>query len=115
MGKASNLKPDQIAAITALCKAGHENKYISELTGISLRSVQRWTKKFKDSVDGNVHLQKNPPGRPRKLSPYTLNLLKRVVDNEPSITVRQIREQNDCVAHVSRSTISLRLRTDLGF
>ena len=115
MGKASNLRPDQIAAITALCKADHDNKYISEITGISLRSVQRWTKKFKDSVDGNVHLQKKPPGRPRKLSPYTLNLLKRVVDNEPSITVRQIREQNDCVAHVSRSTISLRLRTDLGF
>ena len=30
MGKAKHLKPDQIAAITALCKAGHANKETSE-------------------------------------------------------------------------------------
>ena len=117
MGKAKQLKPDQIAVITALCQAKHTNKQIVELTGISLRSVQRWTKKFKDSIDGDIALQKKSTGRPRILKSNSLKLLKRVVDKEPSITVPQLFERNQFLSdlHVSLSTVSRRLRTDLGF
>ena len=58
MGKAQILQPDQIGALTALCKAGHPNKEIAEITGISLKSVQRWSKKFRDLSDDNISLQK---------------------------------------------------------
>ena len=57
MGKGKHLKPDQIAVITAL---------FHEYTGINLRTVQLWTKKFKDSLDGDVQLQRKQTGRPRK-------------------------------------------------
>lgn len=66
MGKGKHLKPDQIAVITALYHAGQSNKYIHEYTGINLRTVQLWTKKFKDSLDGDVQLQRKQTGRPRK-------------------------------------------------
>ena len=117
MGKARNLQPHQIGALTALCKAGHPNKYIADSTGISLRSVQRWTKKFRESLDDNVSLQKKSTGRPRKLKQHSLNLIKRIVDNEPSITARQLRERNPFLSDlpVSLRTIRRRLRTDLGF
>lgn len=64
MGKGKNLKADQIAVITALYQAGHTNPEISTQTGIYLRTVQVWTKKFRESPDGDVPLQKKPPDRP---------------------------------------------------
>ena len=64
MGKGKHLKADQIAVITALYQAGHTNPEISTQTGIYLRTVQVWTKKFRESPDGDVPLQKKPPDRP---------------------------------------------------
>ena len=66
MSLGRNLTFFQIADATFLCKAGHSNHEITELTGISKHSVQRWTKKFKDSPDGDVTLQKKPPGIRKK-------------------------------------------------
>ena len=86
MGKGKHLKADQISVITAPYQAGHTNPEISTQTGIYLRTVQVWTKKFCESPDGDVPLQKKPPDRPKKTRPRTLNILKRQVDNEPSIT-----------------------------
>ena len=63
MGKGKNLKAGQIAVITSLYQAGHTNPEISTQTGIYLRTVQVWTKKFRESQDGDVPLQK-PPDRP---------------------------------------------------
>ncbi|CAL4062221.1 unnamed protein product [Meganyctiphanes norvegica] len=50
-----NLTSYQVAAITFLCKAGHSNREITELTGVCKPSVQRWTKKFKDDPT-NIHI-----------------------------------------------------------
>ena len=47
MGLGSNLTSYQVAAITFLCKAGPSKCEITELTGVSKRSGQRWTKKLK--------------------------------------------------------------------
>ena len=61
MGKGKNLKVDQIAVITVLYKAGHTNPEINTQTGINIRTVQQWTKRFCESSDGEVQLQKKPP------------------------------------------------------
>ena len=53
MGRGRDLKTPDIAAITHLCKAGHTNKEISDLTGITLRTVQRWNKIFRESGFNN--------------------------------------------------------------
>ena len=89
---AKHLTPCQIAVITALCKAGHSNNNISQQTGVALRTVEWWRKKFKDAPDGNVELHKKNPGRPRKTSPRTLNIIKRQVEVSPTITSRQLKE-----------------------
>ena len=116
MGKGKQLKPDQIAAITALCKAGLSNTDICTQTGISSRSVQRWTKKFRESPNGEVALQKKPPGKPRKIGPRTLNILKRQVDKEPCVTARELKERNHTIlSNVSLVTVRRRLRVDLEY
>ena len=57
MGKGKQLRPDQIAVIGALCQAEKTNKQIRDITGISLRTIQTWTKKFRDT-NGNLELQR---------------------------------------------------------
>lgn len=58
MGKVKELTSEQITAITSLCKAGKSNKEIASITGVSLRSVQRWTKKFRDCGNTDPPLPK---------------------------------------------------------
>ena len=41
MGLGKNLSTEQLAAVTSLYKAEHSNQEISNLTGVSLRSMQR--------------------------------------------------------------------------
>ena len=116
MGKGKHLKIDQIAAITALCQAGHKNHEISTQTGINIRTVQSWTKKIRDSPNGEVQLQKKQPGRPRLTGPRTLNILRRQVDAEPSISARQLKERNSrLLSTVSIRTVQRRLHVDLEF
>ena len=116
MGRGKHLTPCQIAAITSLSKAGHSNTFISQQTRVSLRSVQRWSKKFKDSPDGNVTLQEKIPGRPRKTSARTLNIIKRQVEVYPTITSRQLKEQNpELLGNVCTRTVRRRLHEDLGY
>ena len=67
MGLGSNLTSYQVAAITFLCKAGPSKCEITELTGVSKHSVQRWTNKLNDDPDGDVTLQKKPPGIRKKI------------------------------------------------
>ena len=78
MGKAQILQPDQIGALTTLCKASHPNKEIAEITGISLRKVQRWAKKFTDSPYDNISLQKK-----------STDSLQEVIDQKGKITSYQ--------------------------
>ena len=41
MGRHSNLKSNQIAAIATLCKRGHSNNEVCNITDLNIRSVQR--------------------------------------------------------------------------
>ena len=88
MGRDKNLINDQIAAVTSLCKAKQSNKEISKITGINLRSVQRWAKKFRDSINGEVALQGKSTVRAREIGSRTLTILMREVENNPSLIAR---------------------------
>ena len=89
MTKGRAMKASEVGGIAYLCKAGHNNKYISNLTGIPLRTVQHWTKKFRDNdFKDIVPLHKKRTGKPHKLSIRTLSVLKREVDKSPRITAR---------------------------
>ena len=94
MGQVCHHKPDEIVVITALYHAEKSNKYISDYTGIHIRSVQRWTARFRESIDGNAKLQRKQTGRPRKDVHATLRLLKRELENNPSISAHQIKDNN---------------------
>ena len=115
--RGKNLSTDQIAVITALCKEGRLSPYIAKQTGLAERSIRRWTRKFKDLAEGSdLELQRKSPGRPRKTSARTLNILRRQVDLEPTITARQLRERNPkLLGDHSIVTIGRRLHVDLGF
>ena len=97
MGKGKPLTPCQIAVITAFCKENKDNAYISDKTGVSLRTVQLWTKKIKESPDGTVLTHGKKTGRPRKTSQRSLNVIKRQVEAHPSITARQLKERNPVI------------------
>lgn len=116
MGKVKELASEQIAAVTSLCKAGKSNKEIASITGVSLRSVQRWTKKFRDCGNTDPPLQKKSTGRPRKTTLRTLKVLRRQVDNKPCITAPELKEKNPLLlSHVSVRTVQRRLHDDLKF
>ena len=94
IGPARHLKPVKITIITTLCHAEKSAKYISDYTGIHIRSVQRWTARFRESIDGNAETQRKQTGRPRKDVHATLRLLKRELENNPSISAHQIKDNN---------------------
>ena len=60
MNKGCHLKPPDIAAIAYLAKAGHKPKFISETTGFSLRSCERYSKKFRDNNFQDLPQPKKP-------------------------------------------------------
>ena len=116
MGLGKNLSTEQLAAVTSLCKAGHSNQEISNLTGVSLRSVQRWTKVFRESPDGTIPLQKKQPGKPKKTDRRALNIIKRQLDNNPRLSARQIKESNPALfSHVSLATVKRLINKKLQF
>ena len=88
MGRYKNLTNEQIAAVTSLSKAKQSNKEISKITGINLRSLQRWAKKFRDSINGEAALQGKSTVRAREIGSRTLTILMREVENNPSLIAR---------------------------
>ena len=68
------------------------------------------------SPDADLRLQKKPPGRPRKTSPRTLNIIRRELDSNPRLTVRQIKENNPLLlSNVSYTAVHNRIHKDLDF
>ena len=116
MGGGTYLKEYHIAAIGALFKAGHSVNFITGQTNIAKRTVQRWVSKFRQNPDSEIVLHKSKPGRPRRTVPRTLNIFKRQVDADPTLTARQIKEINPLLlGKVGVRTIQRRLKLDLGY
>lgn len=116
MGNRKELTKEQIAVIASLRRVGKSNKQIATITGVTLRSVQRWTKNCREAGDADPPLQQKRPGGPRKTSQRSLKVLKRQVDLEPRISAKELKEKNPRLLHnVSVRTIQRRLHDDLRF
>ena len=93
MVRGVRLKESDIGAIAALSKAGKLNILISKQTGIPLKTVQMWTKRFRDNEYRDIiPLHKKSPGPAHKLGPRTLAVLKREVDKSPRISAGQLKK-----------------------
>ena len=77
--------------------------------------MQRWTARFRESIDGNAELERKQTDRPRKVVPAALRLLKREIENNPSISALQIKYNNPILEGISGNTIRKTLRVDLKY
>ena len=71
-------------------------------------------------MDGKVpriiaDLQRKQTSKPRKFVPTALRLLKREIKNNPSISARQIKDNNPILGEISGNTIRKTLRVDLKY
>ena len=86
--------------------------------------VNKWlywnTHKTSAEMDGKVpwiiaELQRKQTSKPRKFVPTALRLLKREIKNNPSISARQIKDNNPILGEISGNTIRKTLRVDLKY
>ena len=93
MKRGKELTKGQIAGISFLSLGGIGNKQISAITGLVVRSVQRWTKKCRDAGDADLLLQKKRTGKACFIDQKILKVLQRQVDLEPHISAKEPKEK----------------------
>lgn len=107
---------DDISAIVALLNGGHSNQEISNITGVKLRTVQRWVKRYRDGGEVLTPTHRKRVGMTRKTSARTLNIIKRQTDCNPRVTAKELKEQNPALlGEVSLRTVQRRLHEDLHY
>lgn len=115
MAKNKDLSRETIGLIIGLKKAGHQTKEISEQIGVAKSTVRKWLARFRDGGCDSTPTQKKRPGRPRKTSNRSSNVLKRTLEVNPRVTARKVKEQNPKVyGEVSVRTVSRRVH-ELGY
>lgn len=113
-GKCMDAKTVQ--AITHLYKAGHSSKEICELKGLKLKTVQNFIHRFKTVREGKLPLSPKTPGKPKKVSERTQSVLHGQVEVNPSLAVRELKEQNHTLlGNVSLHAVQQTLLCDLGY
>ena len=116
MGKRKDLSKEDIASIINLYKVKTPTKDIAKIVGVSERTVQAWTKRFRDAGQLVIPHHKGRPGKARKTSHRSLAILKREVITNPRMTARMLKEQNPhLLDNVSVRTVRRRLHDDLHF
>nr|BDT62741.1 MAG: hypothetical protein [Metapenaeus ensis nimavirus] len=94
MGGGKELQKADLAVIAALYRCGKSNKEISEESGISSRSVQRWTKYFHETGSNEIPITKKHSGRPCSVPPRILRLVQREIEKNPRITSKELKKKN---------------------
>ena len=85
MGKRKDLSKEDIASIINLYKVKTLTKDIAKIVGVSERTVQAWTKRFRDAGQLVTPHHKGRPGKARKTSHRSLAILKREVITNPCV------------------------------
>ena len=107
MGRNADLSKETLTHIHTLYKAKYSVKEICEATGVSKRSVQRWTRRCGETKDGGVPTQLKKPGRSYKISDKALNIIRRELKTCPTLSAREIKEKNpQLLGIVSVRTVS---------
>ena len=74
-------------------KEGKSNRYIAERIGVAVRTAQLWTKKIREAGDGPLPTHKKRPGKKMLLSNRTLNVIKRQVESNPTLTAKELKQK----------------------
>ncbi|MPC49588.1 hypothetical protein E2C01_043396 [Portunus trituberculatus] len=115
MGSKKDFTKDQVKVIVSLHKAERPMREIDRIVGVTRRCVQKWIRKFHMEGSDNTRTEKEP-GRGRKTSSRTVNVVKRLVDGYPQITARELKEQNpQLLGQMSMRTVQRCLHDDRKF
>ncbi|KAK3890836.1 hypothetical protein Pcinc_005241 [Petrolisthes cinctipes] len=105
---------DNIVRVIECHKIGLNSRQISEQTGVKERSVRRLMNKFKASGESQLPFHKHGGGWIPKICKRTL-VIRRQLDEKPTLTARQLKEQNpillkDVSVRIIQSVIQKRLK-----
>lgn len=110
------LSEPQIPAIFALVKENKSDKEIVRSTGISLRSVQRWTRLYHERGRDVAPPPYKQVGRKCSVSQRTLNFMGRQIEVQPRATSRELKAKNPALlAGVTERSVRRYLKHDLGY
>lgn len=102
--------------IIAQWKAGHDLLFIAQQTGVSLRTVQRIVKRFRDTGEATVPAPLPKPGRPRLTSFRTRSVIGRQVSKDPKLNARDLKEKNPTLlGNVSLRSVQQLLYDNLSY
>ena len=115
-GGGKELQKADLAVIATLYRCGKSNKEISEESGVSSRSVQRWTKYFREAGSTEIPTTKKHSGRPCSVPPRTLRLVQHEIEKNPHITSKELKKKNPkLLGKVSDRTVREYLHRDLEY
>lgn len=110
------LSEPEIAAICALVKENKSSKEIAKNTGVSLRSVQRWTKMYREGGSDAVPRPYKQIGPKSSISLATLHHIRRQIEAQPCITSGELKAKNPALlACMTNRTVRRYLSRDLGY
>ena len=113
MGK-KHLSDDAKRCILELRKEGLSYIAVGERLGLAKSTVSLWLTRAKKIPYASIPPNKKQPGRARLTSPATDRMMKRRVLESPSISARELRNENkDVLGNVSIRTIQHRLQKHL--
>lgn len=116
MGKKKDLTSDQISSIVSLHKAKQSGREIAKIVGVSERTVRNWVGKFKSGGGIQTPSKKRRPGKAKKISLRTRNVIKWQIDADPHVTSRVLKEKNPrLLENVSQRTVRRCLHDDIGY
>ncbi|MPC79234.1 hypothetical protein E2C01_073750 [Portunus trituberculatus] len=116
MGLRKLISKAQISVICALVRKNKSNQEIAANTGIALRTVQRWTKIYREGGRDASPPPHKPKGRKRSVSQRTLNIIRRQLEANPRIHSKELRARNPALlAEVSERSVRRYVKCDLGY
>ncbi|XP_045122668.1 uncharacterized protein LOC123511111 [Portunus trituberculatus] len=115
MGKNTYLAHDKIAQIIALKESGLQTKDIVAQLGVSERSVRRWVARFNQQASRDTPTHERRPGPSRNTSDCCRNIVKRVLESNPRISARKIKEENPRLLGDVSVRMASRLIAELGY
>lgn len=94
MAAGREMESEDIAAVAALIKWGRATRRLL-LMLVKLCTVQHWTKKKHKHVtsDPGLPTHNKHPGMKPKILPRALQIIKRQLESNPKLFLRQVKEQ----------------------
>ncbi len=91
-----------------------KTKVIAEHLGITIRTVKKTIKRFRDVPEDVKLVRKAGSGRPKKKGGQVAKALRRSVINNPTITAKELKQElPELLSGLSVRTIQRRLLADM--